>query len=129
MNFRELTNMECALTRKWMPAEHTRSDFEKNILDGLDLAKANYFAKGGKVSTGNSCEITNTDSYQSKNRMMEDSAEFKAMSINRVIGMAKAGYASQQIADAIGVSKTTINKWLAPALIQAQIGEKRSFAA
>lgn len=129
MNFRELTNMECALTRQWVPAEHTRSDFEVNILAGLGAAKTEYFARGGKVSLGNSCEITDTESYQSKNRLLEDSAEFKAGALARVIGMAKAGYTTQQIADEIGVSKTTIKKWLAPASIQAQIGEQRSFAA
>jgi DNA invertase Pin-like site-specific DNA recombinase len=129
MNFRELTNMECALTRKWMPAEHTRSDFDKDILAGLEAAKAEYFARGGKISLGNSCEIRDTESYQSKNRLLEDSAEFKAASIARVIGMAKAGYTTQQIADEIGVSKTTIRKWTGAASIQAQIGPQRSFAA
>jgi hypothetical protein len=129
MNFRELTNMECALTRKWLPAEHTRSDFDKSILEGLDAAKAEYFARGGTIKTGNSCEITDTDSYQSKNRLLEDSAEFKAASISKVIKMAIGRYTAQQIADEIGVSKTTICKWLKPASIQAQIGEQRSFAA
>ena len=130
MNFRELTNIECALTRKWMPAEHTRSDFDKDILAGLEAAKAEYFANGGTVKVGASCQIENTESYQGKNRLMEDSAEFKAASIARVIGMAKAGYTTQQIADEIGVSKTTIRKWTGAASIQAEIGAQiRSYAA
>jgi hypothetical protein len=49
MNFRELTNFECALTRQWIPAEHTRTDFEKDILPELESAKAQYFANGGTM--------------------------------------------------------------------------------
>ena len=129
MNFREFTNREAPLTREWQPVERRLPDFDLKILAGLDAAKAEYFARGGTITVGASCQIENTESYQSKNRLLEGSAEFKEASIARVIQMAIGRYSTQQIADEIGVSKTTIRKWLAAPSIRAQISDARREAA
>jgi len=74
MNFRELTNQECQLTRQWIPAEAKRKDADILVLSGLDAAIARYIEAGGAVRNCPAFAFSSNDSIVEMNRAQKRAA-------------------------------------------------------
>ncbi len=72
MNFRELTNQECALNRDQLSSDPKRSVLECKVLQSLNADMDRFFQSGGKVKLLPAMSLSHTDSYAEQNKAQKE---------------------------------------------------------